>query len=66
MWEIAAHLAVACDVCDCVFMCCLFFPRCVLDEIFNIIEQVSGGGGGFLSALLFKEGDSFGFHQSSM
>ena len=40
---IAVHLAVACDVYDCVFLCCPFFPRDVLDEILNLIESVSEG-----------------------
>ena len=43
MWEIAVHLAVACDVYDGVFLCCSFYPRGVLDEILNLIESVSGG-----------------------
>ena len=42
MWEIAVHLAVACDVYDGVFFV-LFFPRGVLDEILNLIESVSEG-----------------------
>ena len=41
VWEIAVHLAVACDVYDGVFLCCPFFPRHVLDEILNLIESVS-------------------------
>ena len=43
MWEIAVRLAVACGVCDGVFLCCLFFPRGVLGEILNLIESVSEG-----------------------
>ena len=43
MWEIAVRLAVACDVCDGVFLCCFFFPRGVLGGILNLIESVSGG-----------------------
>ena len=39
MWEIAGHLAVACDVYDGVFFVLSFFPRGVLDEI--LIESVS-------------------------
>ena len=42
MWEIAVHLAVACDVYD-VSFCAVFFPRGVLDEILNLIESVSEG-----------------------
>ena len=42
MWEIAVHLAVACDVYDGVFLCCSF-ARGVLDEILNLIESVSEG-----------------------
>ena len=41
--KIAVHLAVACDVYDGVFLCCLFFPLGVLDEILNLIESVSEG-----------------------
>ena len=37
VWDIAVHLAVACDVYDCVF------PRVVLDEILDLIESVSEG-----------------------
>ena len=40
VWEIAVHLAVACDVYDGVF-CAVLFPRDVLDEILNLIESVS-------------------------
>ena len=43
IWEIAVHLAVACDVYDGVFLCCSCFPRGVLDEILNLIESVSEG-----------------------
>ena len=39
----AAHLAVACDVLDGVFLCCPFSPRDVLDEIWDLIESVSEG-----------------------
>ena len=42
IWEIAVHLAVAGDVFDCVFVLS-FFPRDVLDEIWNLIESVSEG-----------------------
>ena len=43
-WEIAVHLAVACDVYDGVLSLCLsFFQRGVLDEILNLIESVSEG-----------------------
>ena len=41
VWDIAVHLAVACDVYNGVFLCCPFFPRAVLDEILNLIESVS-------------------------
>ena len=41
VWEIAVHLAVACDVYDGVFFVLSFFPRGVLDEILNLIESVS-------------------------
>ena len=37
----AVHLAVAGDVFDRVFLCCPFFPRDVLDEIWDLIESVS-------------------------
>ena len=43
MWEIAVHLAVAGVVYDGVFLCCLFFPRGVLDEILDLIVSVSEG-----------------------
>ena len=38
--KIDVHLAVACDVYDVVFLCCPFFPRDILDEIFNSIVSV--------------------------
>ena len=41
VWEIAVHLAVACDVYDGVFFVLSFFPRGVLGEILNLIESVS-------------------------
>ena len=37
------HLAVAGDVFDGVVLCYAFFPRGVLDEIWDIIESVSKG-----------------------
>ena len=37
----AAHLVVACDVFGGVLFCAVFFPRGVLDEIWNSIESVS-------------------------
>ena len=44
MWEIAVHLAVACDVYDGVFLCCPFsLEGGVLDEMLNLIESVSEG-----------------------
>ena len=43
MWEIAVNLAVAGGIYDGVFLCCIFFPRDVLDEILDLIESVSGG-----------------------
>ena len=43
VWEIAVHLAVASDIFDGVFLCCPFFPRDVLDEIWDLIELVSAG-----------------------
>ena len=43
IWEKAIHLAVADDVFDGVFLCRPFFPRDVLDEIWDLIESVSGG-----------------------
>ena len=39
----ALHLPVADGVFDGVFLCCSFLPLDVLDEIWNIIESVSGG-----------------------
>ena len=39
----AVHLAVAGDVFDGVFLCCPFFQRDVLDEIWDLIESVSEG-----------------------
>ena len=39
MWGVAVHLAVACDVCDGVFLCFLF----VLGEILNLTESVAEG-----------------------
>ena len=32
-----------CGVLDGVFLCCPFFPLDVLDEIWDVIESVSGG-----------------------
>ena len=43
MWEIAVHLAVACDVYDGVFLCCSCSHGGVFDEILNLIESVSEG-----------------------
>ena len=43
LWEIVVHLAVAGHVFDCVCLCCHFFPRDVLDEIWDFIELVSEG-----------------------
>ena len=43
MWEIAVHLAVAGGVYDGVFLGCLFFPRDVLEKIWDLIESVSEG-----------------------
>ena len=37
------HLALTGDVFDGVFLCRPFFPRDVLDEIWNLIESVSEG-----------------------
>ena len=37
------HLAVAGGVFDGVSLCCLFFPRDILDEIWDLIESVSEG-----------------------
>ena len=42
MWEIAVRLAVAGDVCGGVFLCCLFFPGDVLDEILDFLGSVFG------------------------
>ena len=39
MWEKAVHLAVAGDVFGGVFFVLSFFPRDVLDEIWNLIES---------------------------
>ena len=36
---IAVHLAVAGDVFDGVFLCCPFFSRDVLDEIWDLMSQ---------------------------
>ena len=52
VWEIAVHLAVACDVYDGVFLCCPFSPRDVLDEILNLIESVSEGFPTYSSVLV--------------
>ena len=41
--EIAVLLAVAGDVFDGVFVCCPFFPRDVLEEIWDLIESVFEG-----------------------
>ena len=43
VWEIAVHLAAACDVFDGVFLCCPFSHEIILDEILNLIESVSEG-----------------------
>ena len=42
MWEIAVHLAVACDVYGGVFLCCPFSHK-VSWMILNLIESVSEG-----------------------
>ena len=43
MGKVAVHLAVASDVFGGVFLCCPFYPRGVLVEIWDLIELVSGG-----------------------
>ena len=43
VWEIAVHLAVACEVFIDVSLCCPFFPRDVLDENLDLIGPVSEG-----------------------
>ena len=43
MWEIAVHLAVACDVYDGLFLLLSLFPRTALDEILDLIESISEG-----------------------
>ena len=43
MCEIAAHLGVAGDDYDGVFLCCPVSPRDFLDEILDLIESVSEG-----------------------
>ena len=35
VWEMAVHRAVAGDFFECVFLCCPFSPRHVLDEIWD-------------------------------
>ena len=42
-WEIAVHLAVACEVFDGVFFVLSLFPRDVLDKTMDLIESVSEG-----------------------
>ena len=39
VWEIAVHLAVACDACIDVSLCCPFLPRDVFDEIRDLIAN---------------------------
>ena len=39
--EIAVHLAVAGDVFNGVFLCCPFFPRDVLDEIWDFLPTLN-------------------------
>ena len=41
--KIPVHLAVAGDVFDGVYLCCLFISRDVLDGIRDLIELVSKG-----------------------
>ena len=41
MSEVAVHLAVVGDVFDGAFLCCLFYPRDILDEIWDLIGSVS-------------------------
>ena len=45
---------MACDVYDGVLLCCLFFPRGVLDEILNLIESVSEGFPFYSSIVLHR------------
>ena len=41
VWEMAVHLVVAVEVFECVLFVLSFFPRDVLDEIWDLIESVS-------------------------
>ena len=41
VWEIAIHLAVACDVYNGVLLCCLFSHEVFFNETLNLIESVS-------------------------
>ena len=49
--KIAVHPAVAGGVFDGVFLCCPFFPRDVLYEIWDLIESVSEGFSSYSSFL---------------
>ena len=42
------------DVFDCVFLCCPFFPRDVLNEIRDLIESVSDGFPTYSYEIKFK------------
>ena len=56
MWEIAVHLAVACDVYDGVFLCCPFSHAGVLDKILYLIESVSDGFSSYSQVFLVLDG----------
>ena len=48
----AVHLAVAGDAIDGIFLCCLFSPRDVLDEIWDLTESVLEGFPTYSSVLV--------------
>ena len=60
------YLAVAGDVFDGVFLCCLFFVRDVLDEIWDLTESVSESFPTFSSVRLFFKTAIFHFYYISV
>ena len=56
---VAVHLAVACDVFLYVSLCCPFFPRDVLDRIWDLIGSVSEGFPTYYCMFYIQDRDSF-------
>ena len=59
VWEIAVHLAVACDVFIDVSLCCSFFPLDVLDGIWDLIGSPTFFLNESETLLIFKDFKTF-------